>query len=432
MSGAKKCGPHLWGAPQTQDRKTQARTSAAARPPHAAQFKPPARPSSTARPTGHAPVQPKRPPSAPPVYRPQPVPKVLQKKTPPGRPVENAQTSAPRPAQTPPRPAAPPVYRPEPKSVAQPKAVAGAHARPAQTTLQMKPGAASAATRPPSETRAATPPVRPQPQASAPQPRTPAPSATPRPAPSIPSRVVQRMEIDDQEMINYYGEDYWPPPKYPPSTPPTPTYNYYKWSSSYYENNTKVFDRYVDFYNDNSGKSVGMTSGTGEEDEFDESYVDIPSTLRPSAPSAKLLWKSIYSPLLPSTTDTSLVKVKCKELCGKWVYMYKSNKKEYGTSKRPPMCHVIPFNYIRWAAEWVYANKNSPSLSKPYKGPDPQQYPVDTWKQLVWDKKNLRPGHATCNSQTAHQAKGVPSSSDQKIAINYVIKKLYKLEPTWF
>lgn len=411
MSGSKKCGPHLQCARHAHDSQTQARASADARRMHAAQPKPPAQANTAARPATHAPVQPKRPPSAPPVYRPQPTPKVLQKKTPPGKPIENTRASAPRPAHNPARPSAPPVYRPEPKSVAQPKTAAGAHARPQPATVQLKPGAASAPTRTPLETRAAT---------------------TPRPAPSRPSSVVQRMEIDDQEMIDYYGEDYWPPPKYPPSTPPTPTYNYYKWSSSYYENNTKVFDRYVDFYNENSGKSVGMTSGTGEEDEFDESYVDIPSTLRPSAPSAKLLWKGIYSPLLPSTSDPSLVKIKCKEKCGKWVYMYKSNKKEYGTSKRPPMCHIIPFNYIRWAAEWVYANKNSPHLSKAYKGPDPQSYPADTWKELVWDKSNLRAGHASCNSQTAHQAKGVPSTSDQKIAINYVIKKLHKLEPTWF
>jgi hypothetical protein len=242
------------------------------------------------------------------------------------------------------------------------------------------------------------------------------------------------MEIDDDEMQDYYGEEYWPPPKQPIETPPTPSYQYYKWSSSYWDErgNTKVFDRYVDFYNENSGKSVGMTSGTGEEDEFDESYVDIPNTLRPSAPSAKALWKQIYSPLIPSTTNSNLVKVKCEELCGQWLYMDKTTKKEYKKTKRPPMCHVIPFNYIRWAADWVYQNANSPKLSKSYKGPDPQQYPADTWKNLVWDISNLRAGHASCNSQTAHQAKGIPSSSDQKTAINYVIKKLYQLEPTWF
>jgi hypothetical protein len=427
MSEAKKCGPHFQGARRAHDSRTHVRATADTRQTRAAQPKPPA-PNRSPRPAANAPVQPKRPPAAPPVYRPQPVPKVLQKKAPPGRPAETTQAQAARPAHTPPRPAAPPVYRPEPKKVAQPKAATPAHALPkphaarhgeqpppqkvsrpaAQATLQMKPSLAPAESAP----HAAPPVLRPAPRSS----------------------VVQRMEIDDEEMQERYGSVYWPPPTKPIETPPTPSYDYYKWSSSYYDElgNTKVFDRYVDFYDEHSGKSVGQTSGTGEEDGFDESYVDIPNTLRPSAPSAKLLWNSIYSPLIPSTTNTKLVKVKCQEKCGQWLYMDKKTKKEHGTSKRPPMCHVIPFNYIRWAAEWVYANANSPKLSKPYKGPDPTGYPADTWKELVWDLSNLRPGHALCNSQTAHQAKGIPSSSDQTTAINYVIKKLHKIEPTWF
>ena len=53
-------------------------------------------------------------PVAPPVYRPQPVPKVLQRKTSPGQ--------NPHPAQPPHRPVAPPVYRPQPKpAIAQAK-----------------------------------------------------------------------------------------------------------------------------------------------------------------------------------------------------------------------------------------------------------------------------------------------------------------------
>lgn len=429
MNKSKKGGPRLQSAPPGRHRPSQTRSADAAGLPHAAQFKPPARPNPAARPAA---VQPKRPPAAPPAYRPQPAPKVLQKKTPQGQPAQSAQGRAQRSAQTPARPAAPPAYRPEPKPVLQPKAATPAHTPP----KPQAPHARAEATTPPRAGAlrraalqmkpAAPPPARPRLQAPAPQPRV----------PSRPSQVVQRMEIDDDEMIDHYGEEYWPPPEKPPSTPPTPSYTYYKWSSSYYESQGEydIFDEYVDFFNKNSGRKVGQTSGMGEEDEFDASYVDIPDTIRPSAPNAKALWNHVYNPLLQSQSNKSLVKVKCEELCGQWVYMDKKSKKEHGTTKRPPMCHIIPFNYIRWAADWVYANKNSPHLSKAYKGPDPKNYPADTWKKLVWSRKNLRAGHASCNSRTAHQAKTLPppSMSDQKEAINYVIKKLHKLEPTWF
>lgn len=66
---------------------------------------------------GRAAPQPKaaaRAPVAPPVYRPQPTPVVLQRKTALSQP-------PPPPNQPPRRPAAPPVYRPEQKRIAQPK-----------------------------------------------------------------------------------------------------------------------------------------------------------------------------------------------------------------------------------------------------------------------------------------------------------------------
>ncbi len=67
--------------------------------------------------------QPARSPAAPPIYRPQPVPKVLQPKA------ANAfQTGA---GQTPRRPAAPPVYRPEAKKIVQPKMAAPSRKPPA-------------------------------------------------------------------------------------------------------------------------------------------------------------------------------------------------------------------------------------------------------------------------------------------------------------
>lgn len=417
MSESKKFGPRIQGPQLVRAGQPPARVAAAA----AKKSKPPA-PIRNARPAPSALVQPKRPPAAPPVYRPQPAPKVLQKKTPPGRPAGSAPACASPTAQTRKPPVAPPAYRPEPKKVVQPKA-AIAPARTSEAALQMKPQPAAAGK------RAVTPPTRPAPQASAPtRPALPIPTR-----PALRSSVVQRM-IDDEEMEERYGSDYWPPPKTPLDAPPTPTYNYYKIASDYQTQQGKMnsADAYMDFYEENSGKSIGMSTGTGEEDDFDESYVDIPDTLRPSAPSAKLLWNNIYSPLLPSTTNHSLVKIMCEEKCNKWLYMDKKTKKEYNKTKRPPMCHIIPFNYIRWAAEWVYANSTSPTLTKPYKGPNPKNYPADTWKNLVWDLSNLRPGHSSCNSQTASQAKGVPSLSDQKTAISYVVKKLKALEPTWF
>lgn len=62
-------------------------------------------------------------PLAPPVYRPQPVPKVLQKKS--------ASVPAPRADQATRKPVAPPVYRPEAKKILQPKAITPQRKSPA-------------------------------------------------------------------------------------------------------------------------------------------------------------------------------------------------------------------------------------------------------------------------------------------------------------
>lgn len=440
MSGAKKCVPNLRGAPHTHDRQAGARGDAAARPPHAARLKPPAQTTPAARPATNATVQPKRTPSAPPVYRPQPTPKVLQKKTPPGRPHENTRASAQRPAQTPARLAAPPVYRPEPKNVAQPKAAPGARslpkpaaarpvapappivgARPPQTTLQMKPNPAAAST------RTETPSTRPAPLASA---QRPAPPTPPRPA--LRPSVVQRM-MDDEEMEGHYGSDYWPPPDSPIKAPPTPSYNYYKYASEYHTQQGEMgfADSYMDFYEEHSGKSIGMSTGTGEDDEYDESYVDIPIGIRPSAPAA--LWNTVYAGLTDSQKYKGFQWIVCQENCTNRVYIDKKTKKEDGTTKRPPMCHIVAFNHIKWAVSWLYSNKSHYLVGGNYKGPDVTGFPDDTWRELVWHKSNLRPGHSKCNSQTASQAKGVPSTgTTQNAAITYVVKRLKKLKPLWF
>lgn len=146
--------------------------------------KPPqARPHAQRQPLPHeqrhspaqtAALQPKKPPAAPPVYRPQPIPKVLQRKSAPGNPppvesgrrpsVNAGRAFAPaiqkKPSVMPPSPirggksapAAPPAYRPNPEPrVLQAKQRPGQSAptpptahvrRPAPATPQAKPGGA--------------------------------------------------------------------------------------------------------------------------------------------------------------------------------------------------------------------------------------------------------------------------------------------------
>lgn len=435
MSGAKKCGPHLRGAPQTHDRQTQARgAAAAARPPQAARFKPPAQANPAARPATNAPVQPKRPPSAPPVYRPQPVPKVLQKKTPPGRPAGNTRAPAHSPAQPLARPAAPPVYRPEPKKVVQPKSSAPATPRPPRAPA----GQPRAVPTPPPQAHAQRASVaRPKEsatlqmkQANAAPPARNAVAPAPRAAAATRPSVLQLMRQDHSE--HYKG--HWPPPEDPEEEfpPPTPSLYYYKAATEYYMemDDFDTADKYTDFYEEKSGKTVGQTSGSREDDEYDESYVDIPIGIRPSAPSA--LWNTVYGGLRDSHKYAGWQWVDCEENCTGRVYVDKKTKKEDGTTKRPPMCHVVAYNHIKWAVSWLYNNKSHHVVGGTYKGPDVSGFPDDTWRELVWHKSNLRPGHSKCNSQTASQAKGNPGQKVANGAISYVVYRLKKLKPHWF
>jgi 5-methylcytosine-specific restriction endonuclease McrA len=142
MSAGKKSPPQgLRTRPETNARRTQKQSPRAgvAQPKMASttQFKagaaaaPPvyrpqpvpkvlqAKTKDAPRPAG----QPSRAPAAPAVYRPQPVPKVLQPKMSPA-----AQTGA---GQTPRSPAAPAVYRPEAKKIVQPKMASAASSRKA-------------------------------------------------------------------------------------------------------------------------------------------------------------------------------------------------------------------------------------------------------------------------------------------------------------
>jgi hypothetical protein len=313
-------------------------------------------------------------PIAPPVYRPQPVPKVLQTKRRPGQ-------------------VKPPVAAPEhrqPGKIVQPKMqVRGVNANAIQ--------------------------------------RSRLPNGTQR------NPVVQLMQQPWQ--AQHYGTD-WPPPQYPPDVPPTPSGQYYEEGADYWARHRDMdaFDDYLDQYGSFTNTTVGQTFGTQENEDYDASYVDIPSHLRPSAPNAKQLWNQVYAGLAADPTNHNQLQVACAEKSDGYVKVESGTKKEVGTTKKPPMCHIIAFNHVKWAAEYLYQNPSNPWSNGygKYKGPDPKQYPNDTWKELVWDISNLRPGHAKCNSQTASQAVGLPSLGIQKAAVIYVAGRLKGLEPTWF
>ena len=183
------------------------------------------------RPHGPAALQPKaatpqakKGPSAPPVYRPQPVPKVLQKKsaTPPRPPAAGARAPTPAPppvyrpqpvpkvlqrkaaaVRPPAGPVAPAAYSPNSKKVVQPKASAAAQARnppqappagrPVQRTPQ--PPGAPAAPQPARPGAARLTPRTPPQSGLIQRMRRPASAAAPRPQVGAPSRQVIQMMI---------------------------------------------------------------------------------------------------------------------------------------------------------------------------------------------------------------------------------------------
>jgi hypothetical protein len=235
--------------------------------------------------------------------------------------------------------------------------------------------------------------------------------------------------VDEFEGLKeHYGATYWPPPSKPKKTPPSPTYNYYKLGAQYHTDvgEDESADLYMDFFSKKTGKSTGMTTGSGGDDEFDESYVDIPIGVRPAAPSA--LWKTVYARLKDSNKYNNLEWITCEEDCMQTLYVDKKTKKEFNTTKRPPMCHVVAYNHIKWAVEWLHSNKGKYN----YSGPDMLGMDNDTWRDLVWHTSNLRPGHSKCNSKTASQAKGNPATKEEKKIKTYVYQRLKQLKPNWF
>lgn len=159
--------PHEQGRPRPSATPPTPRQT---RNPKAVQRKPSQAPR-TATPSTRATAAPNAPrattPAAPPVYRPQPTPAVLQRKEPPGRPPLRAnQTTTPAAANAARRPAAPPVYRPQPApkvlqakpalpqaaapraATVKPSAALRQTPAPPQAPRQFQPPAAHARTRP--------------------------------------------------------------------------------------------------------------------------------------------------------------------------------------------------------------------------------------------------------------------------------------------
>jgi hypothetical protein len=164
-----------------------------------------------------------------------------------------------------------------------------------------------------------------------------------------------------------------------------------------------------------------------ESDDFDASYTEVPPGYRPAAKAAKTLWKTVYGAAKPSTRYSGWDRIKCDELCGNKIYIERKTKKEDGTNKRPPLCHIVSFNHIKWAVDYIKLNV------KNYTGPDWNNMDRDLASDIVWHASNLRPGHAKCNSSTAHQAVGNPKTpTDEKAAANYVYNRLSSLRPHWF
>jgi hypothetical protein len=221
--------------------------------------------------------------------------------------------------------------------------------------------------------------------------------------------------------------------KYPKKPPRGRSLSFYQAGFEYYSSEDydgDAADAYEQMAIDSGGKSIGQTFGSGESDNYDESYVEIPDEARPSAPAT--LWKLVYGGLGPKPGDASIHHVACAELGDGYVEVDAKTKVEAGTSKRPPMCHKVAFNHIKWAVAWLHANKTH-VLALGYKGPPVSEFTWDAWRALVWDGTNLQPGHAKCNSKTASAARGEPSTAaDRRKAVVYTAAKLKALAPTWF
>jgi ribosomal protein S18 acetylase RimI-like enzyme len=247
-----------------------------------------------------------------------------------------------------------------------------------------------------------------------------------RPLP-VSMRIIQRahMDVDDDDEKNW---------DYPGTPPPTPAHQpaaFFMQGLDYHTQagHMDASDLWEEKVNKHWG-SVGQTVGTEESEDYDASYVE-GTGIRPAATNVKALWNTVYAGLKTSGSKAGWLWVNCQELCGQPVWVDAKTKKEQGTGKRPPMCHITPFNHIKWAVEYLAQNPTAPSIKKllhgktRYIGGPATNLPLTHYQEVVWHASNLRAGHASCNSQTASQAKGNPKNTKEEgEALSYTIPRL--------
>lgn len=338
-------------------------------------------------------------PVAPPVYRPQPTPKILQTKTATGRQPQPQQQPAPVRN----TPAPPPVYRPQPApKVLQPKSAGGARAA-AELKAPARPPQAPAVYRPQTQPRvcqlksAAVVPSRAQ--AHTPKPHVEAKLGAvrilPRSVAPATAGVIQRAaesvsSDDDMDLMDDLAD----------------------------ASDEQLIEMGL--------KPPGQFFGSKEsKDEDDDDWLPPGIHVRPPKPGA--LWKAVYSGMVCVSKKLDVWAIDCAERKDSKVYMIGAAKKECnakgkllggGKGKKPPVCHVIPYNHLMWAWRTIASRHN-------YGGPPftPSGAPTDqtAHAELAWgNMKNLQPGHAKCNSTTASAATGVPSDPGASAIVKYV------------
>lgn len=336
-------------------------------------------------------------PAAPPAYRPQTIPKVLQTKTAPGR-------RQPPPAQARSLPAPPPVYRPQPApKVLQPKGAGGAR-EAAEHKASARSPQAPAVYRPQTPPRvcqlksagvAAPPrahalPPKPHVEAKLGSART-LPRAAAPAAAGVIQRAAERSSSDDEMDLM-----------------------------------DDLADAPDELLIEMGLKPPGQAYGSKEsKDDDDDDWLPPGIHVRPPKPGA--LWSAVYSAIAPELGVASLYSIACAELKDGKVYMLGKGRKECddkgkikggGKGKKPPVCHVIPYNHLMWAWRTIATRGG-------YKGPGftGSGAPTDqtAHAELAWGNlKNLRPGHAVCNLKTAFAAAGEPPGPSQAGILKYV------------
>lgn len=150
-------------------------------------------------------VQPKQAPAPPPVYRPQPPPKVLQTSTPSARPLHvNRPPSRPPATQPQPRPFAPHAGRPAAGNPVQAKSAFAARTDGPQRLQRLQPARG----------QVPAPPVRPQPSRPFARPATPTPHAPTRPGAVTVAQLYRPAGVVQRALSSGPGGSGGPPPTF--------------------------------------------------------------------------------------------------------------------------------------------------------------------------------------------------------------------------